>query len=222
MKKALKISLTAMLCIGLMASVAFAGKYKPGTYEGSAIGYTKKKQPGKIMVKVTVDADAVKSIEITEYAQTMKGKYFEANSMAKEQIPAQIIEKQSLVVDHIAKATMSSDGIALAVGKALHKATVKYNDGTYTGSAIGYSKKKKPGKIDVSVTIAGGKISKIEFPTFDQTVKGKQGEPVLAAKDSVPAQIMETQGLDVDNVAKATLTTEGIKLAVARALEQAR
>ena len=98
----------------------------------------------------------------------------------------------------------------------------KYKPGTYEGFAVGYNKKKHPGKIEVEVTITGGKISKIDYVTFHQTLKGKQGEKTLKAKEQVPAQIIEKQGLAVDNVAKASLTVDGIKLAVARALEQAR
>jgi len=222
MKKFAILCLSTLICVALLGGVAFAAKYKPGTYEGFAVGYNKKKHPGKILVKVTVDADSIKSIEFATFDQTLKGKQGEKTLKAKEQVPAQIIERQSLVVDTITKASLTTDGIALAVGEALHKATVKYKDGTYTGSAVGYNKKKHPGKIDVQVTIASGKISKIEFAAFEQTLKGKQGAAVLKAKDEVPAQIIAKQDLAVDSITKASLTSDGIKLAVARALEQAR
>ena len=113
-------------------------------------------------------------------------------------------------------------GIELAVAQALEKATAQYKDGKYKGSAKGYDKKKHPGKIEVEVTVADGKISKIDLLAFEQTTKGKQGEKTAAAKDKIPAEIVAKQSIAVDSVAKASMSSDGIKLAVARALEQAR
>lgn len=222
MKRLMLLSLVALISLSLFAGVAFAAKYKPGKYTGSATGYNKKKHPGKIEVEVTVDAGAIKAINIVTFEQTLKGKQGEKVLVAKEQIPAQILKKQSLAIDSVAKASLSSVGIELAVAEALDKATVKYKDGKYKGAAKGYDKKKHPGKIEVEVTIAGGKIAKIDVVTFEQTLKGKQGEKALEAKDKIPAQIIAKQGTAVDSIAKASLSSEGIRLAVARALEQAR
>lgn len=222
MKKFVIFCLTALISLSLLGGVAFAAKYKPGTYKGSATGYSKKKHPGKIEVEVTVDADAIKDIKIVTYEQTLKGKQGEKTLVAKEKIPAQILEKQSLAIDSVAKASASSMGIELAVAEALEKATIKYKDGKYTGMAKGYDKKKHPGKIVVEVTVAGGKIAKIDVITFEQTLKGKQGEKALKAKEQVPAEILAKQTTGVDSVTKASMSSDGIKLAVARALEQAR
>ena len=235
MKKLVMFSLTAILSITLIAGVALAAKYKPGTYTGSAVGYTTKKKPGKIEVEVTVDADTIKDIKIVTYNQTTKpktkgkkDKQVERTLQAKEQIPAMILEKQSLMVDSVTKASMSSVGIELAVAEALEKATVKYKDGKYTGESKGYDKKKKPGKIVVEVTISGGKISNIDLITYNQTTKDKPGkktkrvEMVNKAKEEIPAKILEKQSTAVDSVVKASMSSDGIKIAVARALEKAR
>ena len=162
------------------------------------------------------------NIEIVTFEQSKKGKYAEVNQKAKEEIPAQILAKQSLVVDSVAKASASSMGIELAVAEALEKATVKYKDGKYTGSAKGYNKKKQPGSIVVEVTVAGGKISAIDLVTFKQSEKGKYAEVNKVAKEQIPTQIIAKQSTAVDSVAKASMSSDGIKLAVARALEQAR
>lgn len=222
MKKFMTLCLTALISLALLSGVALAAKYKPGTYTGSAVGYNKKKHPGKIEVKVTVDANAIKNIEIVTFEQTLKGKQGENSLKAKDEIPASIIAKQSLDVDSVTKASMSSNGIKLAVAEALEKATVKYKDGKYTGTAKGYDKKKHPGKIVVEVTITGGKIAKIDIPTFEQTLKGKQGANTAKAKEQIPAQIVAKQSIVVDSVTKASMSSNGIRLAVARALEQAR
>lgn len=222
MKRLVVFSLTAFLTVSLCAGMAFAAKYKPGTYEGSAVGYTKKKHPGKIDVKVTVDENSIKNIEIITYEQTLKGKQGEKTLKAKTKIPADILAKQSLAVDSVTKASASSMGIELAVAQALEKATVAYKDGKYTGTSVGYTKKKHPGKIVVEVTVSGGKVANIEVITFEQTLKGKQGKKSLKAKEQVPADIVAKQTVAVDSITKASMSSDGIKLAVARALEQAR
>ena len=98
----------------------------------------------------------------------------------------------------------------------------KYKPGTYRGTAKGYDKPKHPGEIEVAVTITGGKISKIDLVKFNQTDKGKQGESAAQAKAEIPSAIMKKQSIAVDAVAKATISSNGIQIAVARALEQAR
>ncbi len=222
MKKLMMICLTAIMALTLLAGAAFAAKFKPGTYTGSAVGYSSKKHPGKIEVEVTVDADAIKDIKIVTFEQTLKGKQGKKTQEAKDKIPAGIIAKQSLVVDSITKASASSMGIEIAVAEALEKATVKYKDGVYKGASKGYDKKKHPGKIEVEVTVAGGKIAKIDIVTFEQTLKGKQGKKTQEAKDKIPAGIIAKQSVAVDSVTKASMSSDGIKVAVARALEQAR
>lgn len=234
MKKLMTLTLTTLLSLTLLSGMALAAKYKPGTYTGSAVGYTKKKHPGKIEVEVTVDADTIKDIKILTYVQTTKAKdgkkskQVERVLQAKEQIPADILKKQSLVVDSVTKASASSMGIELAVAEALEKATIKYKDGKYKGESKGYDKKKHPGKIVVEVTVSGGKITKIDLLTFEQTTKAKPGkkskqvERTLQAKNEIPGKIIAKQSTAVDSVTKASMSSDGIKLAVARALEQAR
>ncbi len=222
MKKVLFALCAVFVALTFFAGVSTAAKYKPGTYTGEAKGYDKPKHPGKIVVEVTVDADAIKNIKVVTFDQTNKGKQGKTAAQAKTEIPAAIMKKQSLAVDSVAKATMSSVGIELAVAQALEQATAQYKDGTYTGKAKGYDKPKHPGEIEVAVTIAGGKISKIDVVKFNQTDKGKQGEAAAKAKAEVPAAIMKKQSMAVDAVAKATMSSNGIKIAVARALEQAR
>ncbi len=234
MKKSVMFALTTILTLSLFTGMALAAKYKPGTYKGSAVGYSKKKHPGKIEVEVTVDADAITDIKIVTYDQTTKDKNGKVNKQAKavlkakDEIPAKIKDTQSLNVASIAKASRSSMGIELAVAQALEQATVKYKDGKYTGEAKGYSKKKHPGKIVVEVTVKGGQVANIDIVTYDQTTKDKNGKVnkqakrVLKAQAEIPGKIVKSQSTAVDNVAKASMSSAGIRLAVARALEQAR
>lgn len=222
MNKILFCALTVLMAVTLGSGMALADKYKAGTYTGSATGFSKKGHPGKIEVEVTVDANSIKDIKMVTFEQTTKGKTGEFTAKAKDEIPAAIIAKQSLNVDSVAKASMSSVGIELAVAEALHKATATYKDGTYKGEAPGYSKKSHVGHIAVDVIIAAGQITDIKITDYHQTTKGKTGELTAKAKDEIPAAIVARQSVNVDSVAKASMSSDGIKIAVARALEQAR
>ena len=86
-----------------------------------------------------------------------------------------------------------------------------YKDGTYEGSATGYS-----GKMTVSVTIAGGEITEISI-----VETGDDDEYLIDAKDVIP-EIIEKQSLEVDAVSGATHSSKGIIKAVGNALESAK
>ncbi len=56
-----------------------------------------------------------------------------------------------------------------------------------------------------------------------QTMTDKKSQKIFdAVKGKIPAEILATQSLNVDSVARATLASNGLKLAVARALAKAR
>ena len=86
-----------------------------------------------------------------------------------------------------------------------------YKDGTYEGSATGYS-----GQMTVSVTVSGGKINEINIVDT-----GDDEEYMIDAKDVIP-QIIEKQSTEVDAVSGATHSSKGIINAVAKALESAK
>ena len=86
-----------------------------------------------------------------------------------------------------------------------------YKDGTYEGSATGYS-----GKMTVSVTIASGEITEINI-----VETGDDDEYLIDAKDVIP-EIIEKQSLEVDSISGATHSSKGIIKAVGNALESAK
>ena len=87
-----------------------------------------------------------------------------------------------------------------------------YKDGEYFGKASAYN-----GNVEVKVTISGGKMTAIDI------VKTKDDEDYFfdAQKKVIP-EILEKQSTDVDAVAGATTSSEGIAHAVQKALEQAK
>ena len=93
-----------------------------------------------------------------------------------------------------------------------NSASGTYKDGEYFGKASAYN-----GNVEVKVTISGGKMTAIDI------VKTKDDEDYFfdAQKKVIP-EILEKQSTDVDAVAGATTSSEGIAHAVQKALEQAK
>ena len=85
---------------------------------------------------------------------------------------------------------------------------MKYNDGSYKGSGIGYG-----GEIEALVTITDGKIQKIEFTSHNET-------PVISdpAFNNVPAKIVAENTILVPNVKGCSMSSRGIREAVKNAL----
>jgi iron complex transport system substrate-binding protein len=86
-----------------------------------------------------------------------------------------------------------------------------WTDGTYTERAKG-----KNGNFDVTVVIENGTISNVTVGDNKET-PDKGG----VAIDQLPEQIVEMQSYEVDAVSGATVTSDGIKEAVAKCLEKA-
>ncbi|MCI6373896.1 MAG: FAD-dependent oxidoreductase [Clostridiales bacterium] len=84
-------------------------------------------------------------------------------------------------------------------------------DGEYTATVDG-----QDGPMTVKTVIAGGKIASVEV------VENAETQAIAAgALEQVPASIVESNSLDVDGVAGASLTSSRIKKAVALCLEEA-
>lgn len=105
----------------------------------------------------------------------------------------------------------SSDGSSDSQAVA-NSASGAYQDGEYFGKASAYN-----GNVEVKVTISGGKMTAIDI------VKTKDDEDYFfdAQKKVIP-EILEKQSTDVDAVAGATTSSEGIAHAVQKALDQAK
>ena len=85
-------------------------------------------------------------------------------------------------------------------------------DGVYTGVGAGMQS-----NITVEVTVADGKIASVDVISHNETPGISD-----AAVETIPAAIVEAQSADVDAVATATYTSEGIMEAVRNALSGAQ
>jgi len=84
-------------------------------------------------------------------------------------------------------------------------------DGTYTGTGMGFG-----GEITATVTVVGGKVTAC-------TLKGDKETPAIggAALEKLQAQVIAAGSADIDGVSGATMTTGGVKAAVADAMSKA-
>lgn len=124
--KATMASNAIELAVAKALEQAVEKKYTPGTYKGEAYSRSSKKHNGHIEVEVTVSETKIEDIKVITYDQSIKHKKYGAAVVeAKEKIPSQILEKQSLEVDAVTKATFASNAIDLAVARALEQARVK-------------------------------------------------------------------------------------------------
>ena len=204
-------------------------KCADGTYYGSARGYA-----GNIRVRVVIKDHKMISIDVVE-VEADDAPYV---AKAKKGVISAMLKTQSLSVDAVSGATYSSNGIIKAVENAIARASgksvndkksgtkkkkpsrkhdtsldgSKFRDGVYTGTGTGFN-----GRITVSVTISGGKITKI-------SVINNEGDdkPYLdKASKGVVARILRTQNTKVDAVSGATYSSNGIIEAVEKALKKA-
>lgn len=181
------------------------GLYTPGTYEGSAEGFG-----GTLKVSVTLSADKIESVEVIEHSETDG-----IGTKAIESLPGEIVAKNSVDIDSVSGATMSSKAIIGAVKDAMKDfietaPAGAIADGTYTGEASGYQ-----GPLSVEVTIADEKITDIKVLDNAETIG--IGSKALEA---VPASIIEHQSVAVDALSGATASSKAVLTAVASALEE--
>ncbi len=93
-------------------ALAEAARFTAGTYYGQAEG-----KNGLVKLSVTVSADAILDVAIVEHAESPG-----LSDGAIEGIPAAIVEGQTLAVDAVASATITSDAILAAVEDCLKQA----------------------------------------------------------------------------------------------------
>lgn len=187
--------------------------FQNGTYVGIGDGYG-----GRIKVTVTVSNGQITKVNIDSAADETPAYLSKATTLISK-----IIEQQTWKLDAVSGATFSSQGILEAVADAIASGAKStpvtpqepdrvFADGTYTGTGTGY----QGSRIRVRVTIKSGKISGIEILEAQ-----KEGKLYQRAAEGTTEAIMNRQDWSVDSISGATFTSNGIKEAVAGALDQA-
>lgn len=120
-----------------------AGIYTPGTYTGTAAG-----KNGDVKVEVTFSANAIDSVKVVEHSETAG-----ISDGAIENIPAAIVENQSLAVDTVSGATITSDAILKAVADAVAQAG---GDVEALKNAAAPAGEKETKELSADVIVVGG------------------------------------------------------------------
>lgn len=134
------------------------GKIKPGTYEGSFKGMN-----ADVKVKVTMAEDKIENIEVVEHSETpgIGGELKDIDGNVKEvglivpvqSIPKAIVENQSLKVDSVTGATVTSAAVKKAVEAAVKESGANLDD---FNKEIEHTDKKENIESDVVVLGGGG------------------------------------------------------------------
>lgn len=154
MKKLFALLLAMVMMLSLVACKSTssssestaADKFTAGTYEGTAKGYG-----GDLNVTVTLGASQIEKIEVGENKETSG-----IGSIAIEKLPAAIISNQSLAVDTISGATLTSNGLLEAVSVALTSAGVDVSTLQTPVEKTETERKAETVAADVVIVGAGG------------------------------------------------------------------
>lgn len=144
-KKMRSLLLATIVSTFVFAASTQAGTFTPGQYQGTGNG-----RNGSIEVEVTLSEDKIESVEILSHSES-EG----ISDPAIAKIPAAIVEEQSLAVDAVTGASLTSAGILEAVTDAIAKS------GADTESLMQKEEKAASGETiektaDVIIVGAGG------------------------------------------------------------------
>ncbi|MDF2532084.1 MAG: ifcA [Clostridia bacterium] len=123
-----------------------ASLFKSGTYTGEAEGIH-----GKVQVEVTVDENKILEVKIVKHTETPG-----VSDLAIQNVPADILKYQTLAVDTVAGASVTSNAIIAAVTQALEKAGAKIEDLQKKPEQVAKSGEIIEKQADVIIVGAGG------------------------------------------------------------------
>lgn len=202
---------------------------KDGTYEGTGNGYN-----GEVKVSVKIQSQSIDAIDVVSHSDdeaffnrakegvigsilskqsvdvdTVTGATYSSNGIihaVKNALTGE--EDQEETAKTNSSASRSSDTSSGSGTVTVGQGNLDYADGTYTGSAPGFS-----GNVTVSVTVKDKTITAINV------VSHSDDESFFSrAKEGVINSILSCQKLDVDVVSGATFSSNGIIQAVKNAL----
>ena len=196
------------LLLALILAFAVFSAWADETYTGTAKGFG-----GDVTVVLTCKDGIITDVSVTGEMETK-----EFGGAALPQLATQILEKQGADIDGVAGASVTSAAVRDAAALALREAAgnadaepVTVADGVYTGTAMGFMS-----EVTTDVTLKDGKIEDIAVTSIADT--GMIGNTAAAM---LADEIVRTQSLAVDSITGATVTSGGVLIAVANALESA-
>ena len=168
---------------------------------------------GPMVVSVTADAENIYKVKVLMNEETVG-----VGSVAVDWLPGRIVEANSIDIDGITGATITSDAIKLAVSRALEFAASGNQPAAAPAGPVTVqtAAEGRNGPITVEVTVEDGNILDVKVLEHSETV----GVGAVAV-DWLPGRIVEANSIDIDGITGATVTSDAIKSAVRTALDQA-
>ena len=222
--------ITSVVCVLSLLLVSCSNFTASGTtYKGVGQGFG-----GDVEVSITIDNDKITKVVASGSKET-NGKA--ETDEAFKVIPERIVSSNSINVDVVSGATLTSNAIMEGCKQALLNANIdvekfggsvgsKVADGTYEGVGKGQNDDVK-----VSVRIHNGEIANIKIDSQSETpgigapLKNANGKTLLdggeTPVDLLPRLMVEHQTTNVDVVSGATVSSNAIKFAVRDALTKA-
>jgi len=189
---------------------------EPVTSQGRSIG-----KNGDVVVEVVADRNTIYSVTVLEQNETPG-----VGSVAVDWIPGRIVEANSIDVDSVTGATVTTDAIRAAVAKALRDAPYGTGDGETAPAEITVpagsvtlktETEGRNGLMVIEVVVEEGVVKSVNVLEHNET----PGVGSVAV-DWMPERIVEANSADVDGVTGATITSDAIKAAVNAALQAAQ
>lgn len=213
MKKLISLALAIVLCVSLVACGSSSDDkvtYSVGTFSGEANGFG-----GAVKVTITTDASSITDVVVEGANETPA-----IGGAALETLATEIKTAQSSEIDIVTGATITSNAVIEAAGKAIaaakgnavaNNAKLTYTAGTYTGTAEGYN-----GEVKLDVTFSDTAIVDIKVNASKET--DHVGTP---AYDIMFPEAIAANGSGVDSISGATFTSRAVKEALNDAATQA-
>lgn len=202
MKKTGLFLLCALLSV-MMIATCIAEDYSGENAHGAG---------GVIRVTVTMEGDKIVKIKTTEQHET-KG----LGTTAIKKLTSEIVEHNSVEVDDVSGATLSSVAFKAAVRQAVESALGANTDyETGENEYVGISENALGGRLAVKLTVVDGTITAVDVPESHESAD--IGDPAI---EIMKTRILEANSADVDGVTGATFTCNAMCEAAKAALEAA-
>ncbi|MBR4040357.1 MAG: FMN-binding protein [Clostridia bacterium] len=206
----IKRMVLAILCVLALCLTAWGAAAEPADFIGeNAYG-----AGGVIRVQVTMDGDKIVKIKTLEQSETAG-----LGTTAIVQLTKTIVKANSLEVDSVSGATLTSISFKAAVRQAVETALgVDPTAGIELGENeyLGLSENALGGRLLIKATIADGVISAIDI--LEAYESSEVGIPAL---ETMKQRIIEANSTEVDSISGATVTCKAICEAVHQAVESA-
>lgn len=183
------------------------------TYTASEIGFG-----GNVTVSLKMKNGKIQSIAVDAPGETP-----DVGGAAIDKLKQRVMDAQSAEIDGVSGATLTSDAVRGAVAKALAQAKGQplsgnrpaegdlFVPGTYEASSKGFG-----GDIHVRVSVTGKVIESVEVLDNHETVNIG-----TFAVEMLPEKMLANQTVQVDALSGATVSSNAVKNAVAKALQNA-